>query len=488
MIRKLKGCFIIGIFLALTLAASNFPPVVAKVQAQELPVEHWSYSAVRSLAETPLLEPTELNFTYGVTTITRFEMALLVSKVLNRLEAMGGTESVTGVDPDLWLEHVFERAMGAVDSNQELNKTHLESIRRLIQGFDSELESLGIVDRFLPSKGATDLFWNHFSFSPSQQLLLKSEPENGLFALKDKQHYLIGDSIVQLNDRVHIGGTVATRSRGGLLEEETKSIGSIGGTIRVAPDFVISGGYAGGAGEDPSDSELKNFGAVWQIGDLELGAKYRSVNPGSEALLGFDFTEQMRTRGYDFTVRVGDILIRTSRDTVNALNDESAQPNTVHSMGVSYDVGSDTVIRADYSFSDVKVPYSPPPASGGPGTEPSDPGEEPSLPEPVPPEFSIRRRAAIGVGVDTPTGSVEFGLKYEGDSQLGGANLGSRGASAGVKYPVGEETVMQAGVEVEEGAGQSSKSLSLGFVFQADTSLLVGYKMIDFESSGSQIM
>ena len=82
---------------------------------------------------------------------------------------------------------------------------------------------------------------------------------------------------------------------------------------------------------------------------------------------------------------------------MNALNDESAQPNTVHSMGVSYDVGSDTVIRADYSFSDVKVPYSPPPASGGPGTEPSDPGEEPSLPEPVPPEFSIRRRAAIGV-------------------------------------------------------------------------------------------
>ncbi len=459
--------------VVLILVLMDGTPVVAQVPEQDLPLEHWSYSAVRSLVDTPLLEEKDLSFAEG-STITRFEMALLVSRILNRLEKIGDSGDNGPNDPEVWLKQLFEQAKRVSDAPTELTSLHMDAIRRLIDGFDDELETLGLAKRFLPSDSTTELIRYDSSLANPGDGSAKDKEEKDPFSLKDKENYLVGDNVIRLNDRMQIEASVLARSRAALDGDSPGSIGTIGGSVRVTPDFLVSGEYAGNASKESSGTDAVNVGALWQLGDVELGAKYRSVKPGFDSLLGVDLAEQGKTRGYDFTVRVGDVLIRTSRDTVDSLDNDLAGLQTVHSMGVSYDLAKDTVIRADYSYSDTSIARKP---------DPLDPPEEPPLDEPGREESKARRRTAIGVGVDTPKGSLELGLKYEGDSELGAAKLGSRGASAGVKYPVpwAQETVLQADVSMEEGAGQSSTSLSLGFVFRKDTSLLVGYKMIDFD-------
>jgi len=209
-----------------------------------------------------------------------------------------------------------------------------------------------------------------------------------------------------------------------------------------------------------------------QLGDIQLGAQYRTVKPGFDPLASDLLAEDAETKGYDFTVRVGNILIRTSKDTINSLNElDSVQ--SVRSLGITYDLGNNTLVRADYGYTDV------PAGNGFKGGDESPDSEDPRT-------NPTKRRTALGVGVETPKGTVELGLQYEGDKELGSSKLGARGASAGVKYPVpwAEETVLQADVAVEEGDDKSkTTSLSFGFVFQEGTSVLVGYKMIDFSGS-----
>lgn len=420
----------------------------------ELPVSHWSYSAVRSLAGTPLLRTGELSFDEN-STITRYEMALLVGKILNRLEKLGGAPRNETGDPGTILEQLFEQARRSMDSPDALNNGHLETIRRLIEGFDSELETLGLAERFLPSKSSTELIISDFRSTEATESLPSSPQEEDFFSLKERDKYLVGDNVVRLNDRMEIGATVVARPNSSSNVEASNGIGAIGGSVQVTPGIKVSGEYAGNVGKNGSSPAAVNWGALWQLSEVELGAKYRSVQPGFDPLLDAALPEQGGTRGYDFTVRVGDVLIRTSRDTVESLAEELKELQVVHSLGISYGIGEDTVIRADYSYTDV-------------------------------PMQEAKRRAAIGVGVDTPKGSLEFGLKYEDEADLETTKLGKRGASAGVKYPVpwAEETILQADLAVEEEEGQSTTtSLSLGFVFQKDASILVGYKMIDFNGA-----
>lgn len=440
----------------------------------EIPLDHWSYDAVRVLAETPLLRADELNFRAN-TTITRYEMALLVNKVLTRLEDLGDAENTlkSNLSPDEVLTQLFEKAQNAPGVNGSLNNQHLEIIRRLVDGFETELSILGLAKKFLPARHSTEFVWQPSSLS--LDLVGNKSSELLEFSLRDRESLLVGDRRVQLNERMEIGASVVTQVGSDLSDvDEDKSVGTIGGRLTVSPNLNLVGGIATNPSRDQVDAEAVHVGADVQLGDIQLGAQYRTVKPGFTSLTNDLLAEDAETKGYDFIVRVGNVLIRTSKDTINSLS-EKLDVQEVRSLGVTYELGNNTLVRADYGYTDVYV-------ANRSQADPESPEDEGGSRQ----ESLTRRRTAVGVGVETPKGTLELGLQYEGDRDLGGSKLGAKGASAGVKYPLpwAAETILQADVAVEEGADNSkTTSLSFGFVFREGASILVGYKMIDFSDN-----
>ena len=74
----------------LGLVSFSAPAYGEELQSIDIPLGHWSYEAVESLARTPLVLESEVLFD-SKTSITRYEMAMLIAKMLTRLNDMGGS-------------------------------------------------------------------------------------------------------------------------------------------------------------------------------------------------------------------------------------------------------------------------------------------------------------------------------------------------------------------------------------------------------------
>ena len=103
-------CLIMAFSLGLNLSAPVFGE---ELQSIDVPLGHWSYAAVESLSDTPLVAKSEVLFD-SQTSITRYEMAMLIAKVLTRLDGMGNSgRELTGSIPSGAEKHVLEELFAA---------------------------------------------------------------------------------------------------------------------------------------------------------------------------------------------------------------------------------------------------------------------------------------------------------------------------------------------------------------------------------------
>jgi hypothetical protein len=443
----------------------------------DVPLGHWSYAAVESLAKTPLVAGSDVLFD-NQTSVTRYEMALIVAKILRRLDDMGnpGPEEVdgllsSGAEQEI-LDDLFSAAKQSKPGKGTLADEHLELIKRLVEGFNSELRALGLIR---PSASATDF---DLLFDPSAYRLGGGDvvsrggegAEEDPFRLSGWQSVISSDSTIWKTDGWELGASVS-RLLGGYDEgydpfdpegsSRSKSVTSLEGKLQVTPGVRVSGEYATNpeAKEARDDASSMRVGAQMKMGDVEVGASYKNVRPQFDPLIKSG-QEGKEATGYEVSLQYRDVLLSTGRETQTSIGEIGKDPETVTSVGLQYGLGEDLILRADYRYVDID--------------ELSNGGED----------ASTTRRSTVGVGVSVPKGSMSLGFTYE--QEPGSGRLSTKGASADIAHraPWDSESVLQAGVSLEDMKdNKKATSLSLGYNYRKEAALVFGYKLIDFTES-----
>ncbi len=101
--------------------------------ARDVPKEHWAYEAVESLATKGLVKgyPAEGNF-FGKRTVTRYEMATIVQRVLTRVDELLAAKADKS--------EAKEPKPTATDG---VSKAELDEVRKLVSEFKIELVNIG---------------------------------------------------------------------------------------------------------------------------------------------------------------------------------------------------------------------------------------------------------------------------------------------------------------------------------------------------------
>ena len=84
------------LFGALLFLATALTPVFAQQPFADVPLNHWAYNAVNSLAEQGLLEGYPDSTFQGKQRLTRYEFAQAVARLMDRMEQMGGIPGPPG--------------------------------------------------------------------------------------------------------------------------------------------------------------------------------------------------------------------------------------------------------------------------------------------------------------------------------------------------------------------------------------------------------
>ena len=458
----------------------SLPVYAAETDSIDVPLGHWSYAAVESLAQTPLIAKSDVLFD-SHTSITRYEMALLVAKILRQLddlsqEAGNNPTSYTlksGMEQEV-LEELFAAAKLSYLGKGALTDEHLALIKRLVEGFNSELYSLGLIER---AARPTDL---DVRIDPSSYRLDRvdqiartdEEDEDAPFRLSGWRSVISSDSTIWRSDGWELEAGISkllSEAYDPFSSESGRLVTSLEGRLQVAPGVKVSGEYRANPeslspdNPDPKgDASAMKVGAQMKVGDVEVGASYKSVQPQFDSLIKTGI-EGKQTSGYDVSVQYKDVTLSTGRETQKAKDREEAESELVTSLGLMYGVGQDVVLRADYRYVDID--------------ELAEEGVEPSS----------TRRSTIGVGVVAPKGSVNLGLSYE--QEQGKGRLSPTGASADVAHEAwwDPRSVLQAGVALEDigDDGKKTTSLSLGYNYRKEAALVFGYKVIDFTDTES---
>ncbi len=450
----------------LGLVSFSAPAYGEELQSIDIPLGHWSYEAVESLARTPLVLESEVLFD-SKTSITRYEMAMLIAKMLTRLNDMGGSGQdlsgsiVSGSERQI-LQELFAAAKQSDIGKGKLTDEHLELIVRLVEGFNSELKALGVIKPGY-SLADYDLLLKPYETRRDWWSLLGRDEDEDPFILSSRRSIVSSDSTVLRSGDLELGVSISTLLgetddrydpvTGGEVRE-ARAVTSLEGRLQVTPGVRVLGEYAA----NPSyfeDASSMRVGAEMRLGDVEVGASYRTVRPQFDPLLT-GRTEGKESTGYEVSLQYGDVMLSTGR-AKQTLVGENSEPETVTSIGLQYGFSEGLVLRANYEYVDIDQLA----------------GESE--------EASSTRRSRVDVGVSIPRGSVSLGFIY--DQQPGSGRLLTRGASADIAHeaPWDSESVLQAGVALEDSDdNQKTTSFSLGYNYRKEAALVLGYKMIDF--------
>ncbi|NLA58083.1 MAG: porin family protein [Firmicutes bacterium] len=449
--------------IALGLVGFDAPAYGTEVQSIDIPLGHWSYAAVESLAETPLVARSEVLFD-SKTSITRYEMAMLIARMLSRLDDMGGSGQelsdsiVSGSEKEI-LEELFAAAKQSDLGKGTLTDEHLELIIRLVEGFNSELRALGVI-RPAKSVADYDLLLDPFESRSEWWSLLGRSNNDDPFIFSSRRSVISSDSTVLRGGDWELGVSIST-----LLGEaddfydplaseeprEARSVTALEGRLQVTPGVRVLGEYAANPAYFEDASSMR-VGAEMRLGDVEVGASYRSVRPQFDPLLT-GRTEGKESTGYEVSVQYRDVMLSTGKERQASIGENGEPEKTVTSIGLEYGLSDGLVLRANYEYVDIDQ------LEGDDST----------------------RRSRVGVGVSIPKGSVSLGFIYDQDP--GSGRLSARGASADIAHevPWDSQSVLQAGVSLEDSDdNQKTTSLSLGYNYRKEAALVLGYKMIDF--------
>ncbi|MDR7535660.1 MAG: S-layer homology domain-containing protein [Armatimonadota bacterium] len=133
--------------LAVVLAAILTLTLVAPAFAQpfaDVPTDHWAYDAIAELAAKGLIEGYPDGAFRGDRAMTRYEMAMVVARLLARIEAI----KIPPLPPDLVRRAELAKAQAAeAAARTALDKrltSKLATIQRLVAEFRAELAALGV--------------------------------------------------------------------------------------------------------------------------------------------------------------------------------------------------------------------------------------------------------------------------------------------------------------------------------------------------------
>ena len=460
--------------ITLSVVCLSMPVQASEPESMDVPLGHWSYDAVESLCQTPLISKSDVLFD-SHTSISRYEMALLVAKILRRLDDLGGLPE-DGIGDGLYagteqevLEELFATVKSSYLGKGVLTDEHLSLIRRLVEGFNDELTSLGLIKQ-APSPTDLNLFFDPSSFRLDRvdQIAKGEDEDDDPFRLSGWRSVISSDSTVWRTGGWELEASVSKllgEAYDPFAPEGGRSVTSLEGRLQVTPGVKVSGEFATNPELDPAkDAGAMKVGAQMTMGDVEVDASYKNVRSQFDPLISTG-AEGKDTSGYDVSVHYKDVTLSTGRETQRNFGEPDKEPETITSVGLKYGLGEEITLRADYRYVDIDQL-----ANNG-----EDPGST--------------RRTTVGLGVSVPKGSVNLGLTYEQDQGKG--RVSPTGASADIAHaaPWDSESVLQAGVSREDLADGNKKttSLSLGYNYRKEAALIFGYKMIDFTDAESSL-
>jgi hypothetical protein len=126
---------VLAALLALTLVAPAFAQPFADV-----PTDHWAYDAIAELAAKGLVEGYPDGAFRGDRAMTRYEMAMVVARLLARIEAI----KIPPLPPDLVRRADLAKADAANAAARAAITKKLAIVQRLVAEFRAELAALGV--------------------------------------------------------------------------------------------------------------------------------------------------------------------------------------------------------------------------------------------------------------------------------------------------------------------------------------------------------
>jgi hypothetical protein len=130
--------------LALSLAAVLVLALVAPVVGQpfaDVPTNHWAYDAIAELAAKGLVEGFPDGTFKGNQPLTRYEMAMIVARIIARIEAIPTPPPPEVRRADL---DAVRRDLTAATGRITANAQAIATLQRLVNEFRAELQALGV--------------------------------------------------------------------------------------------------------------------------------------------------------------------------------------------------------------------------------------------------------------------------------------------------------------------------------------------------------
>ncbi|MDR5695768.1 MAG: S-layer homology domain-containing protein, partial [Armatimonadota bacterium] len=127
---------------ALFVTAALLLALVAPVFAQpfaDVPTDHWAYDAIAELAAKGLVEGYPDGTFKGDRALTRYEMAMIVARLLARIEAVAA--QIPGPPP---APEVRRADLDAVRRDITALRSSIDTINRLVREFQTDLQALGV--------------------------------------------------------------------------------------------------------------------------------------------------------------------------------------------------------------------------------------------------------------------------------------------------------------------------------------------------------
>lgn len=255
----------LGLVAAPMFAAPAFAATAAEMQ--DLPPDHWAYRAIQQLVERYGVMEGFPDMTFrGTKTVTRYELAAALTRVMQKMEAGGGSAPAAPLPP------------AAADQ---------ATVQRLRQEFKKELDELDARMK----KG-----------------------EDSLKELQDKLGKMVtvkGSVVTQLGDEtLDIGkdrtapfiSTGLSLSFKGNISEATSYDTSIGGTIKASGSGDVPAAMAGALGKTPT-ADTVNLRTARVTS--KVGAATVNVGRFPLWLVGFGPSTDQTFRTGDFIVGVG---------------------------------------------------------------------------------------------------------------------------------------------------------------------------------------
>ncbi|MDR7563434.1 MAG: S-layer homology domain-containing protein [Armatimonadota bacterium] len=134
MTRKTAGAVVLALVLALV--APGFTQPFADV-----PTNHWAYDAIAELAAKGLIEGYPDGTFKGNQPLTRYEMAMVVARIIARIEAIPTPPPPEVRRADL---DAVRRDLGAAVGRISVNERNIATLQRLVNEFRAELQALGV--------------------------------------------------------------------------------------------------------------------------------------------------------------------------------------------------------------------------------------------------------------------------------------------------------------------------------------------------------